>query len=60
MLHCGNSFLKQVLDFRFKLDDIVPRYEKSIKSSFLGTVGITFFNHDVYLKPIYYTIILDG
>ena len=39
MLHCGNEFLKQVL----KLDEIVRRYGSAIKSSFLGTVGITFF-----------------
>ena len=43
ILHCGNEFLKQVLNFRFKLDDNVPRYGSTIKSSFLGTVGITFF-----------------
>ena len=43
ILHCGNDFLKQVLNFRFKLDDNVPRYGSTIKSSFLGTVGITFF-----------------
>ena len=39
-LHCGNEFLKQVLNFRFTLDDKVPRYVSTIKSSFLGTVGI--------------------
>ena len=43
ILHCGNEFLKQVLNFCFKLDDNVPRYGSTIKSSFLGTVGITFF-----------------
>ena len=43
MLHFGNKFLKQVLNFRFKLDDNVPRYGSTIKSSFLGTVRITFF-----------------
>ena len=43
MLHCGNEFLKQVLNFRFKLDDNVSRYGSTIKSSFLGTVGISFF-----------------
>ena len=43
MLHCGNEFLMQVLNFHFKLDDIIPRYGSIIKSSFLGTVGITFF-----------------
>ena len=37
MLHCGNEFLK------FKLDDIISRYGPTIKSFFLGTVGITFF-----------------
>ena len=43
MLHCGDEFLRQVLNFRFKLDDNVPRYGSTIKSSFFGTVGITFF-----------------
>ena len=42
ILHCGNEFFKQVLHFCFKSDDNVPRYGSSIKSSFLGTVGITF------------------
>ena len=45
MLHCGNEILKQILNFFFKLDDIVPRYGSTIKSSFLGTVGITFFRN---------------
>ena len=43
MLHCGNEFLKQVLNLRFKLDGIVPRYGSTIRSFFLGTVGIIFF-----------------
>ena len=43
ILHCRNEFLKQVLNFRFKLDHNVPRYGSTMKSSFLGTVGITFF-----------------
>ena len=43
ILHCGNEFLKQVLNFSFKLDDNVPRYGSIIKSFFLGTVEITFF-----------------
>ena len=43
ILHCGNEFFNQVLNFCFKLDDNVPRYGSTIKSSFLGTVGITFF-----------------
>ena len=43
MLHCGNEFLKQVLNFCFEFDDFVPRYGSTIKSSVLGTVGITFF-----------------
>ena len=43
ILHCGNEFLMQVLNFRFKLDDNVPSYGSTIKSFFLGTVGITFF-----------------
>ena len=45
MLHCGNEILKQILNFFFKLDDIVPRYGSTIKSSYLGTVGITFFRN---------------
>ena len=45
MLHCGNEILKQILNFFFKLDDIVPRYGSTIKSSFLGTVGITFLRN---------------
>ena len=40
ILHCGNEFLKQVLNFCFKLDDNVPRYGSTI---ILGTVAITFF-----------------
>ena len=43
MLHCGNEFLKQVLNFYFKLDDIVPRYGNTIKNSFLEKTGMTFF-----------------
>ena len=43
ILHYGNEFLKQMLNFCFKLDDNIPRYGSIIKSSFLGTVGITFF-----------------
>ena len=42
MSHYGNEFLKQVLHMRFTLDGIVPRYRSTIKSSFLGTAGITF------------------
>ena len=43
ILHSGNEFLEQILNFHFKLDDNVPRYGSTTKSSFLGTVGITFF-----------------
>ena len=43
MLHCGNKFLKQALNFCFKLGDIVPSYGSAIKSSFFGRVEITFF-----------------
>ena len=43
MLHCGNEFLEKVLNLYPKLDGIVPRYGNTIKLSFLGTVGITFF-----------------
>ena len=42
MLHRDNEFLKQALNFLFKLDDNVLRYGSTIKSSFLGTVGINF------------------
>ena len=48
-LHCGKEFFKQVLNFRFKSNDNVPRHESTIKSSFLGTVGITFSGHEVCL-----------
>ena len=41
ILRCGNEFLKQFLNFRFKLDDNVPWYGSTIKSFFLGTLGIT-------------------
>ena len=50
MLHCGNEFLKQVLNFCFKLDDIVPRYGSTMKNSFLGTVQITFFGKWSFFK----------
>ena len=50
LLDCGNEFLKQVLNVSFKLDDNVPRYESTIKSSFLGSVGITFFGTWSLLK----------
>ena len=54
MLHCGNEFLKQVPDFCFKLNDIVPRYGSTIKSSFLGTVGITFLGTwSLFIKGFY-------
>ena len=43
MLHCGHQVLKQALNFIFKLDVIVPRYESTIKSSFLVTAGIFYF-----------------
>ena len=43
MLHSGNEFLEKVLNLCPKLDGIVPRYGNTIKISFLGTVGITFF-----------------
>ena len=52
VLHCGNEFLKHVLNFRFKLDDNVPRYGNTIKSSSLGTVGITFFRTWSLFKKI--------
>ena len=29
MLHCGNEFLKEVLNFRFKFDDKYQRYNKN-------------------------------
>ena len=34
MLPCSNEFLKQVLNFDFNMDDNVPRYGSTIKSSF--------------------------
>ena len=43
ILHCGNEFLKEVLNFWVKLDDSITRYGSTIKRSFLGTVGINFF-----------------
>ena len=43
ILDCGDEFLKQVLNFHFKLDDNTPRHESNMKSLFLRTVGITFF-----------------
>ena len=43
MLQCGKEFLKRVLNSGFNLDDIVPRYGSVKKTSFLGTVGINFF-----------------
>ena len=43
MLHVGKKFSKQVLNLCFKFDDIVSRCGSTIKSSFLGTVGIKFF-----------------
>ena len=52
MLHFGNWFLKQVLNFHFKLDDIVPRYGSFRKSSFLGTVESLFLEPKVNLKAI--------
>ena len=52
ILHCGNEFLKQVLNFCFKLDDIISRYRRTIKSFFLGTVGITFLEHELCLKQV--------
>ena len=62
MLHCGNEILKQILNFFFKLDDIVPRYGSTIKSSFLGTVGITFFGTwSLFKKDLMHcSIIPDG
>ena len=52
MLHCGNEFLKQVVNFRFKLDDNVPRYASAIKSSFQEKLEIPFSEHQVGLKKI--------
>ena len=62
ILHCGNEFFKQVLSFRFKLDDKVPTYESTIKSFFLGTVRITFFGTwSLFKKDLMdCSIILDG
>ena len=52
ILHCGNKFLKQVLNFCFKLDDIDPNYGSITKSFFLRKVGITFSEHNVGFKKI--------
>ena len=41
ILHCGNEFLKQVLNFRPKL--MTSFRDVITKSSFLDIVGITFF-----------------
>ena len=62
ILHCGNEFFKHVLDFCFKSDDNVSRYGNSIKSSFLGTVGITFSRIWSLFKKDFMdrSIILDG
>ena len=62
MLYCGNEFLKQNRNFCFKLDDIVPRYASAIKSSFLGTVGSTFFGTWSLFKKDFkdYSIIPDA
>ena len=50
ILPCGNKFLKQVLNFCSELDDNVPRYGSTMKSYFLGTVGITFFGRWSWFK----------
>ena len=58
----SNEFLKHILNFHFKLDDNVARYGSTIKSSFLGTVGITFFGTwSLFKKDLMdCSIILDG
>ena len=43
MLHYSNEFLKQVLNFYFNLGDILSKYGRIMKSSFIGTVVIIFF-----------------
>ena len=43
ILHCGNEFLKQVLNFFFKVGDMFPKYGSIFKSYFLVIVGITCF-----------------
>ena len=44
ILHCCHDLLREVLNFHFKLNDTVPKYRSiMMKSTFLGTVGITFF-----------------
>ena len=62
MLHCGNEFLKQVLNFCFELYDIVSRHGSTIKTSFLGTVRITFFGTWGLFKKDFkdWSITLDG
>lgn len=41
ILPWGDEFSKHVLNFCFKLDEIVPGYGSIVKKSFLGTAGIT-------------------
>ena len=40
LLHCGGEFLKQVLNFCFKVDGNVPRYGSTIKWFFSGTSSL--------------------
>ena len=61
MLHCGNKFLKQVLNFCLKLGDNVLRNGCTIKSYFLVTVGITFGTWSLFKQDFMdWSIIPDG
>ena len=46
ILYCGNEFFKQVVNFCFKLDTIVPRYG-----------SIIFSEHKVCLKKVLWIVV---
>ena len=41
MLHCGNEFGMEVCSFHFKFNDMVPKKDRIISSSFFGAVKYT-------------------
>ena len=49
--HYGNEFLKQTLNFCFKLDDNVPRYGSTIKSFFKEQLKLLFSEH---IQPFFF------
>ena len=53
VLHCGNEFLKQVLNFCFKLDDNFPRW------NYFFQLELLFSEYEVCFKKILW-IIPDG